>query len=146
MLGRCLPPQPRPVNVFFFYRCLDNDSTIFYSSYCASPVGKVTFVGEWWGEVNDRDRYTSPNIRVHNTVTLTSSYCPAWRGSAQGECYRRLSELKNAEKVGAEHIQDVDHIKFESNGLPDRVPGDSTCLSHTSVVQDLLSTGKCVIY
>lgn len=51
----------------------------------------------------------------------------------------------NAEKVGAEHIQDIDHVEFESDGLPDRVPGDNTRLSHTSVVQNFLSTGERVI-
>ena len=39
------------------------------------------------------------------------------------------------------HIQDVDHIELEPDGLPDGVPGDSTCLGHTSVVQDFLSAG-----
>jgi len=35
--------------------------------------------------------------------------------------------------------EDVDHIEFESDRLPDGVPGNSTCLGHTSVVQDFLS-------
>ena len=46
----------------------------------------------------------------------------------------------DAEKAGAKCVQDVDHIEFESDGLPDRVPGNSTRLSHTSVMQDFLST------
>jgi len=41
-------------------------------------------------------------------------------------------------------VQDVDHIEFESDRLPDRVPGDNSCLGHTSVLQDLLSAGERV--
>jgi hypothetical protein len=41
-------------------------------------------------------------------------------------------------------IQDVDYVKFEAEGFPERVPSDSTSLSHASVVQDLLSTGEWV--
>lgn len=47
--------------------------------------------------------------------------------------------------IRTQDIQDVDHIEFESDRLPDRVPCDSTCLGHTSVIQDFLSAGELVM-
>ena len=44
--------------------------------------------------------------------------------------------------IRTQDIQDVDHIEFESDGLPDRVPGDRARLGHASVVQDFLGAGE----
>jgi len=99
---------------------LDNGSTIFYSSYC--PLGKTVFViGEWWNEVNDMDRYTSPNINVHNSHPRCICLFLLLPIALHGEDLYEANE-------------DIDHIELESDRLPDRVSSDSTRLSHTSVV------------
>jgi len=63
---------------------------------------------------------------VHDTFTLEATTFLLLPVALHGE------DLYEAD-------EDVDHIEFESDRLPDRVPGDSTRLGHTSVVQDFLS-------
>lgn len=50
-----------------------------------------------------------------------------------------------SKKREEQDIQDVNHIKFETNGFPDRIPGDDARFGHASIVQDLLSTDGWVI-
>lgn len=105
------------------------------------------FLGEWCNEVNDKDRYTSI---VDNTVVLDAFVFLLLPVALHGEdlhetnAGRRPSKPINAEHIQAQDLQDVDHIEFESDRLPDWVPGDNTCFGHTSVVQYFLSASGWV--
>lgn len=108
----------------FFYEHLDINAIPFVLLLQPSPKNSIRC---WRGAQNNRRPEGTQYVKMLMVHDITIQ-----RPDAVMLCSLLLLTVVG-EKLN-EANEDVYHVKFEADGLPDRVPPDSACLSQASVV------------